>query len=319
MKLLINSPAPISRTKETATSAITSKPRSRAPLLPSAAPRPPSFSVSLRLKFDACTTDARAKIRPVVSATAAVKMSTFASIPIESACEIVSGINVFRIRRPAIAKIKPTAAPKVARSTLSVRNCLVRRERLAPSASRSAISFCRTAARARRRFATFAHAIRSTNPTAPSSTSNAGRMSPTTSSCSGLTTVLMRRLVLGYCWARRAAIVFHLRLSLLKGDAGFHPRDDFEVMISARLRFFAGKCNWHPKLVLRVVAAWHINARRHHADDGVTFAIQVHCLPDDPRIGTESPLPQTMAENHDVCSWRIFLRQKSATQARLHA
>src|SRR5438552_346011 len=75
------------------------------------------------------------------------------------------------------------------------------------AARRSAISFCRTAARARRRFATFAHAIRSTNPTAPSSTSSAGRMSPTTSSCSGLTTVLMRRLVLGYCWASRAAIV----------------------------------------------------------------------------------------------------------------
>ena len=56
-------PAPMSKTKETATSAITSKLRSRLPLLPPAASRPPSFSVSLRLKFDACVAGARPKIR----------------------------------------------------------------------------------------------------------------------------------------------------------------------------------------------------------------------------------------------------------------
>ena len=40
---------------------------------------------------------------------------------------------------------------------------MISRPRLAPSESRTAISFCRTAARASNRFATFAHAISSTS------------------------------------------------------------------------------------------------------------------------------------------------------------
>ena len=42
------------------------------------------------------------------------------------------------------------------------------RARLAPSAARTAISFCRPSARESSRFATLAQAISSTNPTAPS-------------------------------------------------------------------------------------------------------------------------------------------------------
>ena len=47
------------------------------------------------------------------------------------------------------------------------------RHRLAPSAARTAISFCRAAARASRRLATLAHAMSNTNPTAPSNTRSA--------------------------------------------------------------------------------------------------------------------------------------------------
>ena len=45
----------------------------------------------------------------------------------------------------------------------------------------------------------------------------------------------------------------HFRPRLLQGDAGFHPRDDLEVMAAARLRFLARECNRHPELVLPVV------------------------------------------------------------------
>ena len=53
-----------------------------------------------------------------------------------------------------------------------MRNCAITRVRPAPNAVRTAISFCRSAVRASNMWATFAHAISSTNPTAPSSISN---------------------------------------------------------------------------------------------------------------------------------------------------
>ncbi len=61
------------------------------------------------------------------------------------------------------------------------------RPRLAPSAVRIAISRRRTRPRERSRFARFAHAIRSTNATAPISTRTRVRLSPTSDSRSGVT------------------------------------------------------------------------------------------------------------------------------------
>ena len=65
------------------------------------------------------------------------------------------------------AKRTPSAPPTAASKTLSVNNCLTNRQRLAPTASRTAISFLRDDARTSNRFATFAHAISSTTPTTP--------------------------------------------------------------------------------------------------------------------------------------------------------
>lgn len=56
--------------------------------------------------------------------------------------------------------------------------------RPAPSAVRIANSRWRDSARASSRFARFAHAISSTNPTAPWSTQSDVRIPPTMSSCS---------------------------------------------------------------------------------------------------------------------------------------
>ncbi len=67
---------------------------------------------------------------------------------------------------------------------LSVSICRRTRVRLAPIAARIAISFCRAALRARRRLATFAQAMRSTNPTAPSSARRDGFTSRTSRSWS---------------------------------------------------------------------------------------------------------------------------------------
>ena len=51
-------------------------------------------------------------------------------------------------------------------NALSVSNCRITLRRLAPNASRTPISFCRMAARASSKFATFAHAMSSARPKA---------------------------------------------------------------------------------------------------------------------------------------------------------
>ena len=136
-------------------------------------------------------------------------------------CRIIEGTNVFSTRTPASARSNPRPAPRNASNTLSVKNCRVRRKRLAPSASRNAISFSRAAARASSKLATFAQAIRRTKPTAPSRMSNAGLMSPTISSCNGVTVAPIRVLDLGYCFARRAAIVSISAWACLRPTPGF--------------------------------------------------------------------------------------------------
>jgi hypothetical protein len=59
----------------------------------------------------------------------------------------------------------PSAPPIAARSRLSVRSCLTRRQRVAPSDRRTDSSFCREVARESSRLATFAHTMSSTSVT----------------------------------------------------------------------------------------------------------------------------------------------------------
>ena len=67
-------------------------------------------------------------------------------------------------------KQQAEAPPSADSSNASTRSCRTSRRRPAPSATRSDISRARTAARANRRFATFAQAIRRTSPTTAIST-----------------------------------------------------------------------------------------------------------------------------------------------------
>ena len=73
------------------------------------------------------------------------------------------------------------------------------RSRLAPSAERTAISFCRATVRDNWRLATFAQAISSTQPTAPSNRYKVPRTSPTTCSING-TMPKVKPPLGGYCW-----------------------------------------------------------------------------------------------------------------------
>ena len=71
----------------------------------------------------------------------------------------------------------PAPPPISDRTMPSVSTCRTTRRRAAPIASRTAISRFRDAARASIRFATFAHAMSSTQATAPNNTKSARRVS----------------------------------------------------------------------------------------------------------------------------------------------
>ncbi len=107
---------------------------------------------------------------------------------------------------PHHASSRPIAPPIPATSIFSSNRSRMIRKRLAPSATRIPISFCRFRPRANARLPTLAHAIRRTNPTAPSNTSSAGRTSLTVAACSGTTLRPIPSSTSGYCFARRAQL-----------------------------------------------------------------------------------------------------------------
>ena len=90
---------------------------------------------------------------------------------------------------PQVASAIPSAPPTMESRQLSVSNCRSTRAQLAPSAARIANSRLRAAARASNRFATFAHAINKTSPTAPNNVRSIPLTSPTICSFSGVTLV----------------------------------------------------------------------------------------------------------------------------------
>ena len=167
------------------TSSRPARPCAAAPLV-----RPPSFSVSFSSARDAWIAGAIPNSTPVTSDTSAVNAATRPSTPTSRRRGMLSGADATSASTPQNASSRPTAPPASAMSTLSVSSCWTIRPRLAPSAVRSAISLRRDAARASSRFATLAHAISSTRPTAPSRTKSARPVSPTISSCSGRTVAL---------------------------------------------------------------------------------------------------------------------------------
>src|ERR1700693_129873 len=63
-----------------------------------------------------------------------------------------------------------------------------------------------------------------------------------------------------------------------------------------------------------------LEARGHHADDGIAPAVQHQPAPQDSRVATESLLPRGMAQQHGVIAlhpWGIvFFRQKRSADLR---
>ena len=109
---------------------------------------------------------------------------------------------------PAHASSTPIAAPPRDSETASTSRPRTIAPREAPSAARTAISGRLTVARASMRFATFAHAMSSTSPTAPSSISIQVRTAPTRCSWSVTTRTRIPLLQSGYSASSASATWF---------------------------------------------------------------------------------------------------------------
>ena len=103
--------------------------------------------------------------------------------------------------------------------TLSVSSCRTTRHESAPSATRTAISFWRTAARASSRLATFAHAMSSTNATDAVMIISIGRKSPAWYSRNDFTSALQPVFDVGYCVSNPFAMRTRSPRGLLDGHA----------------------------------------------------------------------------------------------------
>ena len=88
------------------------------------------------------------KMSPESAVRPKAKINTRASSATVSNRGMFAGLNETKIRMPPKANSTPAIPPNAARRQLSVRNCRTRREFSAPTAERTAISFCRAAERA---------------------------------------------------------------------------------------------------------------------------------------------------------------------------
>ena len=129
-----------------------------------------------------------AEIRPNTSVVSTARPSVNASTPrlrpasASPGTPTLSGTSATSAGTPQYAATRPTTPAATARTRLSAMSCARIWPRLAPSATRSAISCRRPSARASSRLPTFAHAISRTTPTAPSISTSGCRVLPTSSS-----------------------------------------------------------------------------------------------------------------------------------------
>ena len=209
-KLRTINPAPISSTSDRATSETINALLSRLWLPPLESLLPPALSASFRFVRIECHTGARPAMMPASMERPNVKARTVRLMPSlfhpGMNFEKPSGIPRARAATDQIETSSPSVPPSRPIKTLSVSACLIRRDRLEPKASLTAISRWREAARTNNRLATLAQAISSTKTTAPIRIGTPVR-APLTASSVRVTTLASRpAFVSGNCCCARCAI-----------------------------------------------------------------------------------------------------------------
>ncbi len=130
------------------------------------APRPCSLSASIGATRLALKAGAVPNSTAVAAVTATVNASTRQSSERSSVTRVTEVDNCATSMGPAhLANTSPASAPMPASTSASTSNSRTRRQRVAPSASRTLNSCRRAVARARSRLAMLPQAIRRTSPT----------------------------------------------------------------------------------------------------------------------------------------------------------
>ena len=142
----------------------TTQPRTSASVGSSSGAGPKRQRSAIRSLQRGCEPEQQAAAIDTIAMKATVPVSTDVSSRL--ACS--AGKNDGSTSDVQSASRRPQAPPPMPRSGLSVSSWRTRRDRPAPSASRTAISRSRAIARETRRPATFAQAMTRTSPTAPS-------------------------------------------------------------------------------------------------------------------------------------------------------
>ena len=201
---------------------------------------------------------------------------------------------------------KPKKPPRHDKMTLSVNNCWITRQRLAPTAVRMANSFCRTEARANKRFATFAHAISRTRPTAPNKIKSAGFTLRTRESRMGETeTLSVLSIHLGLARRKRSPASRISERACSNVTPGFKRASGVKIVSLIRAVRISLKRN--PKIGRR----FGLKTTWNDADDGVYIAIEHYGARKNLRITTEIISPNPLAEDRHFGSvWSIFGRGK---------
>ncbi len=179
----MSSAEPISSTSAIETSSTTSTDLAISCRNPVPARLLPSFSDEFKSVREAANAGNNPNRTPVRSETASVNPSSRQSRPMPEPSSPMrgspAGLTASSARTPAKPNASPSTPPAIASIMLSVKSWRTIRVRLAPSAARMANSRLRPVARTSSRLATLAHAINSTNATAPSRISNDRRESAT--------------------------------------------------------------------------------------------------------------------------------------------
>ena len=178
---------------------------------PLPAVRPPVLSASFSETRDARSAGSRPKTTVLATASSArpptTRRSTSTSSQPRMKRAMFGGIAARHACSAAQASGMAPSAPAIASVRLSITSSRMTRQRLAPSATRSASSFDRSAARTISRLATLTQASSSTSSVATCCTTrNAAAPMSTTDAASGIVLTVQPRLVAGYCCASRAAV-----------------------------------------------------------------------------------------------------------------
>ena len=223
--------------------------------------------------------------------------------------------------RPAHhAMSTPSPPPAAASTTPSLNSWRTSRARLAPTEARIANSRRRAVARASSRFATFAHAIRSTRLTAASSPAPAARMYPSSMGwkrtlAAGTTLTVTFSLVTGYSARSRATIVsicarassmvrplasrpFTNSQRVPRRSSRVAPGIDIARRLHAREDQAVDHHQRHPELGRNAGERPGESGWR-DAHDRVVESGELERLPDDVGTAAQGPLPQAVADDDD--------------------